>query len=1048
MSHNASVPGRRLAKAMGVVVAALGLTIVWNTGVPVSSTADTRPRNDAAVEGTPQAVASADPRSLASPAISAGEVAPLAGARAPRLSAVNGAGSDAGVARTPVGTATTGERSPGVWAGEADGSGIAGFFMRVGGWASGPVIDTIAPRTVQATPSADQSFSLPTAITVSGTGTDNVAVGSVKVAVLDRAADKWLRPDSAWTIGTPSWFDATLAAPNSRSSTWTWTWTAPVPGDFVITSRTVDKAGNTDTARPETVVHVNPAPGTKVPATPKDLAALAQSAPPRVVLTWAAATQGSGVTGYEVQRDGKVVANPLAPGWTDTSVVVDLDYSYSVRAHDAAGNWSAPTAPVPVRVASQTTGAWTFGASGLDGAGFQNVVALDPTGSGAVLSGADVAGVHRSSNFGLEWRQANSGLDSLSKLKIAALAWSRTQPGVVYAATGSKGAGGGLARSSDGGVSWAVLSTVPQFSGGNNSGLGGLPATHPRSTGNLVVLDETRGLIYAATFRDGVMRSGDGGTTWTTLGLAGKYLRSIVADPANPDVLYTAAYNDGVYKTTAASGAGAFAKLPAAPSNTEELAFAGSSLFAAAGSSGVFRTNDGGAGWTSLNGPRTDGPVWISVAGYVDAFGRTVVLAGCDKPAKASKVGTNQMFTSVMRSVDGGATWASLTDDPAKVHYETGDASGARWWLASAQPYMMIDKGSFTASQIVVDGTGTNVLVAGRSGVWRSPDGGANWWPVVRGMGVTINRDVVADPNVAGRVYIGNTDWILLWSGDGGRTVSQNRPPAGAETFGVALDTTTTPSAVSVALGDRDTNSAGEIYSNADPATTKAWVSEGLGAAAGGKRPLAIAVNQVGGQRTLLAAVEDGGIWRKSGATWTRTSATAMGAQTTDAASFAWENGSSTVFLYDRASGVWRSGDAGLTWTMIWSKPSAAEMTGYVALDPEVPGRLWIAARDGLYRIDDAGTGSVDAATLSPIELGALANPSEISFDPGGALVTLSGGHIYRSVDAGPLQDVSDSSVATTGRFVFGTSMGPDGRLYLALNGNGVLVGTPLPPAG
>lgn len=1048
MSYNTSASARRIAKAGVVVVAALGFTLASSSRGPLATTADTRSSNDVAVEGAWGSSASADPRPLAPQGISAGAVVPRVEAPAPRVPAGTGAGPEAGVATAPAETAPTRERNPVVRTSEADGGAIVGLLMRIGGWASGPVIDTIAPRTVQTTPSADQSFTLPTAITVSGTGTDNLAVASVKVAVFDKVAGKWLRSDSNWSGGAASWFDATLVAPNTRSSAWTWTWTTPVPGDFVITSRTVDKVGNTDATRPAATVHVNPPPGTNVPATPKNLAATPQSTPPRVVLTWSAETQGSGVTGYEVQRDGQVVASPLDPGWTDTSVVVDLDYSYTVRARDGAGNWSALTAPVSVRVGSRTVGTWTFGASGLDGAGFQNVVALDPASSGAVLSGADVAGVHRSSNWGLEWRQANSGLDSLSRLKVAAFAWSRTQPGVVYAATGAKGAGGGLLRSSDGGVSWAVVSTVPQFSGGNNSGLGGLPATHPRSTGNLLVLDEARGLLYAATFDDGVMRSADGGATWTTLGLAGKYLRSIVADPANPDVLYVAAYNDGVYKTTTASGAAAFAKLSASPTSTEELAFVGNSLFAAAGSAGVFRSNDAGVGWVGLGGPRTDGPVWISVTGYVDAGGRTVVLAGCDKPAKASKVGANQMFASVMRSLDAGATWSSLTDDPAKVHYETGDASGPRWWLASAQPYMMIDKGSFTAAQIVVDATGTNVYVAGRSGVWRSPDGGANWWPVVRGMGVTINRDVVADPNVSGRVYVGNTDWLLLWSADGGRTITQNRPPTGAETFGVALDTTTTPSAVTVAVGDRDTNSAGEVYSNVDPASTTAWVSEGLAASTGGKRPLAIAVGHPGGQRVLLAAVEDGGVWRKSGTSWTRVSTSAMGAQTTDSAGFAWQEGSSTVFLYDRESGVWRSNDAGATWTMIWSKPSATEMTGYVALDPKVAGRLWVAARDGLYRIEGAASGSVDAASLLPIELGALVNPSEISFDPGGALVTLSGGHVYRSVDAGPLQDVSDPSVTSAGRFVFGTSIGPDGRLYLALNGDGVLVGTPSAPTG
>lgn len=960
--------------------------------------------------------------------------APAALTMAPAAAAPTGSGLAAGSAAGGAASVNS--------AGSAGSSATSGF-ARVMGWRSGAITDSTAPDTQVTAPSASQDFTLPTNIATSGSANDNVGVASVKVAVLDRSTNKWWQGGSSW--GGAAWFDAVLARPGARSTGWTWTWKSAVPGDFTITTQAVDTAGNRDRTSAEVTIRVNPRADTTAPSTPTGLIVTPRAASSRIDVAWSPSADDTAVTGYEVKRNGAVAAETQTASWTDTGVVPDVDRSYTVRARDAAGNWSAPSAPVVGRISSQPATGWSFGESGLDGAGFQNVVDIDPAGSGVVLSGADVAGIHRSTNLGVDWQTSNEGINSLSKMKVADIAWSRTQPGLVYAATGAKGAGGGLMRSTDGGRTWSIRSTVPQFSGGNNSGMPALPGTHPRSTGNLLVLDEARGYIYAATFDDGVMRSSDGGTTWTTLGLEGKYLRSLVVDPSNPDVLYVAAYNDGVYKTSGAAGAGTFVRLVAAPSKTEELAFVGGDLYTAAGTSGVFRSSDGGAGWTLLNGPRTDGPVWMSVAGYVDGEGRSVVFVGCDKPAKATKVGTKQMFASVMRSIDGGSTWASIVDDPTRVHFEMGGPAGSPWWLASSLPSLMLGQGSYTAAQIVLDQSGTNVFVAGRSGVWRSPDGGQNWWPAVHGMGVTINREVVADPNVAGRVYVGNTDWILLWSTDGGNTIAQNRPPSGAETFGISLDTTVTPSAVTIAVGDRDTNSSGEIYTSADPVAGAAWANEGLGAATGGKRPLAVAVNHVGGERLVLAAVEDGGVWRKSGATWTKVNAAAMGPQATDAASFAWQAGSSTVFLYDRQSGVWRSTDAGRSWAKIWSKVSATEMTGYVVLDPLTAGRLWVAAKDGLYRIDDAASADVDSGSPAPLEVGALVNPSEPSFDTSGALVTIAGGHVYRSVGAGPLQDVSDDVVTSTANFVFGTSIGPDDRLYLALNGNGLLLGAPRP---
>ena len=498
-------------------------------------------------------------------------------------------------------------------------------------------------------------------------------------------------------------------------------------------------------------------------------------------------------------------------------------------------------------------------------------------------------------------------------------------PGRVFAGAGNAGSGGGLLESDDDGVSWAVRSTVPQFAGGDTPNVTGLPPSHPRSTGHLLAIDP-QGTIYAATFSGGVKRSSDGGQTWTTLGLAGQHLRSIALDPDDANVVIVSSYEGGLFRTTDASGVGAFSAVAGAPTRVEELRFIGDDLYAA-GANGLDVSHDAGLTWQALAAPPSAGALWTSIDGH-QACGSTFVVAG-------SEAGGSD---SVISSSDGGASWTPLASDQSAIHTTIADGSGDRWWLADQTGYML--GGDHYTSAMVADagaatsGCGSSGLfVTGRSGIWRSLDDGGDWYPVVAGLGVTIDPALAADPSAAGRINIASSDWGFLVSLDGGVHVAQRR--AGKQGFDVASDPTLPAGAALLATGNESANTAGELWSSPDPATT-AWTSEGLGAAAGGRRPLAVAANLVGGKRVLLAAVDASGIWRREGgAAWTRVSATAMATkQSYSAASLVWPSGSSTAYLYDHRTGVWRSTDSGRTWTKIWSKKVSGKLVGYLAVDP------------------------------------------------------------------------------------------------------------------
>ena len=91
-------------------------------------------------------------------------------------------------------------------------------------------------------------------------------------------------------------------------------------------------------------ISCNPPPGdTTPPSAPTNLTASAPSAT-KVTLSWTASTDNIGVTGYDIYRDGSLLTQVgSVTTYNDTTVVGSTQYSYFVKARDAAGNVSDPS---------------------------------------------------------------------------------------------------------------------------------------------------------------------------------------------------------------------------------------------------------------------------------------------------------------------------------------------------------------------------------------------------------------------------------------------------------------------------------------------------------------------------------------------------------------------------------------------------------------------------------------------------------------------------------------------------------------------------------
>src|SRR3954462_12408366 len=136
---------------------------------------------------------------------------------------------------------------------------------------------------------------------------------------------------------------------------------------------------------------------------------------------------------------------------------------------------------------------YTWKASGLVGAGTQNCLAIQPGGTGVILSASDVSGIQRSTDSGQNWQGANVGTPVGGPGKVAVVAWTNS---TTHANTAYAGDTDGFLSSIDGGVTWGLLNGTLSFEGNGGT------IRWPRATGNLIACDQASswpGFLYAGS---------------------------------------------------------------------------------------------------------------------------------------------------------------------------------------------------------------------------------------------------------------------------------------------------------------------------------------------------------------------------------------------------------------------------------------------------------------------------------------------------------------------------------------------------------------------
>lgn len=395
---------------------------------------------------------------------------------------------------------------------------------------------------------------------------------------------------------------------------------------------------------------------------------------------------------------------------------------------------------------------WDGGIHRWDGNAWTRLEGISPTRlwylSGAYYA-SDAENLYRSSNNGMSWQRMP--LPSTSSYMV-----ERNSVG-LYAANQSE-----VFKSVDNGITWnqvadfgdsvAVLNFVARDSSV------GIVAFGPAGPGVMLSDDDCRtwdtltpggGLmlitaleiyddtIVVATGRLGILRSDDGGATWTGLNAG---LDGTNGLPSISGLLYSskglwASAEDGVYRLAG----GTWQKKSSERDATMALVSnspQGELLIG--GTTGVYATDDGGVTWESFNdglrahyiadiaqlGGRTlvgtpggiyatddRGTAWARTMPYAAnrlAHEGNTVIAGLNVPRE----------NMVIRSTDAGTTWADISGN-------VGNGSDNVSAMASSAGFFYVGTGASTFFESVPMPTG---------GLFRSTDNGDTWEPAADGL--------------------------------------------------------------------------------------------------------------------------------------------------------------------------------------------------------------------------------------------------------------------------------------------------------------------------
>jgi hypothetical protein len=501
-----------------------------------------------------------------------------------------------------------------------------------------------------------------------------------------------------------------------------------------------------------------------------------------------------------------------------------------------------------------------------------------------------------------------------------------------------------------------------------------------------VVADPKRpGTFYASAFPGGLLRSRDGGATWTTLAHApgtGSYL-ALATDPSTANVVW-AVDTDGVPFRNLSSGTGTWqsfdAGLPAGglagvvvnPATGDTIGWSRDAIVRQSGSSSTWEDVSGN--FPSQIGVQV---VVVHPQGVVAFTPFGAYVLDPNPPAHWSDFnsGVTQGILG-LGVVDGAGTAYALSTEIRVWKRGAADQS----WSPddSGVPSGVVSRlwADISHGGHVLLGTAAPPLDVGQGPLWRSVDGGATWARAASGIQAVFPTSIAVDPHHAGTVLAGTLSDGIERSTDGGKTWRRSHDLRQDQPKAVVID----PVQPNVALATTD--AGGPLERSTDGGASWSAVAaqnpskiafdhRGIGwdlvsdqfdrSADGGKtwaqyagfgglqhQVPAVMVPDEAVPGALFAGLSHG-VYRlpHKGDTWGR-----VGLAGDQVLAIAVDGADRSTVYAGAADGVWKSTNDGLTWHHVLSTGA----TRFIATAPGHAGVLYIATPTGVRRSTNGGT--------------------------------------------------------------------------------------------
>jgi len=449
---------------------------------------------------------------------------------------------------------------------------------------------------------------------------------------------------------------------------------------------------------------------------------------------------------------------PASEGIQEKAIV----YSIAIDPHNSA-NVYISTRGIPtngwapwkgVVYKSRDAGAtWSTSLAGIGGSEKEDWVyslAVNPNATNVVYAASHQHGPFRSDDYGDSWESITAGISDASGREIAIEPHSAGS-GVVYLGVWH---GAAVYKSSNGGNSWAA----------SNRAIVGAKifrmAIDPLHTST----------VYATGVNGwGILKTEDGGQSWSKAGLQDKDTYVIAINRSNPDILLTGTLTDGIWKTTDAGDSWHHSQTGLRNTSvTSVLAFAGNPNTLVASTDdggGISMSIDQGKTWSDLNNGLGNRAVSGLVANpanpnQIFALTQNTGLFRMDLAAKTSWTRTTSLL---LNPRPGAVPPAGAVPDPAQdeAPLTPGDPAALDEPVDALElegvPLAMVF--SPADANIAYVGTGSN-------GVFRSADNARTW--ATAGLGQKTIVSLAVHPNNPNALYAVSTPGTVWFSPDGG----------------------------------------------------------------------------------------------------------------------------------------------------------------------------------------------------------------------------------------------------------------------------------------